>query len=220
MKNGNLSKRGLFICYFFNYLCQKCTGKHDINICAFEPLKSNVTNPPSQEDSAETTANKFSNNKNTALAIGTNISGKLHSETLLLFDSGSQRTYIFIELREKLKLLAVRQERTLIKIFGQSDFSAQSVDIVVVKIKKGNTERFVEAIYKSVICSELLNQNITFASQNYAHLNGLELGDCSKNSVNKVDMLIGLDYYNTFITGESTREKQSEPIAVSVFTLT
>ena len=220
MKNGNLSKRGLFICYFFNYLCQKCTGKHDINICAFEPLKSNVTNPPSQEDSAETTANKFSNNKNTALAIGTNISGKLHSETLLLFDSGSQRTYIFIELREKLKLLAVRQERILIKIFGQSDFSAQSVDIVVVKIKKGNTERFVEAIYKSVICSELLNQNITFASQNYAHLNGLELGDCSKNSVNKVDMLIGLDYYNTFITGESTREKQSESIAVSVFTLT
>ena len=141
----------------------------------------------------------FSSNKNTvllqtALATATNISGKLHSETLLLFDSGSQRTYISTELREKLELPTVTQERILIKTFGQSDFSAPAVDIVVVKIKKGNTERFVEAICMSVICSELLNQNIAFASQNYAHLNGLELAHCSKNSVKKVDMLVGLDY--------------------------
>ena len=99
-----------------------------------------------------------------------------------------------------------------------NQISARTVDIVVVKIKKGNTERFVEAICMSVICSELLNQNITFASQNYAHLNGLELADLSTKSVKKVDMLIGLDYYYTFITGESIRGKQSEPIALkSIF---
>ena len=79
------------------------------------------------------------------MVTATNISGKLHSETLLLFDSGSERSYIYTELREKLKLPAVRQERILIKTFEQSDFSAQTVDIVVVKIKKGNTGRFVEA---------------------------------------------------------------------------
>ena len=125
---------------------------------------------------------------------------------LLLFYSGSQRTYIFTDLREKLKLPAVRQERILIKTFGRSDFSAQTVDIVVVKIKKGYIERFVEAICMSVICSELLNQNITFASQNYAHLKGLELAYCSKNLVKKIDMHIGLDCYYTFITGESLEE--------------
>ena len=71
----------------------------------------------------------------------------------------------------------------------------------------------------SVICSELLNENIPFASQNYAHLNGLELADCSKTLVKRVDdMLIGLDYYYLFIIGESIREKQSEPIALkSIF---
>ena len=132
-----LRRKGLcFICFSkehlashckLHHICRKYNGKHHISICTFEPSKSNATNLPSQEDSVEATANNFSSNKNTvllqtALATATNISGKLHSETLLLFGSGSQRTYISTELREKLKLPAVRQERILIKTFGQSDF--------------------------------------------------------------------------------------------------
>ena len=61
------------------------------------------------------------------MATATNTSGNLHSETLLLFDSGSQRTYISTELTEKLKLPAVRQKTILIKTFGQSAFSAQTI---------------------------------------------------------------------------------------------
>ena len=86
----------------------------------------------------------------------------------------------------------MRKERILIKTFGKSNFLAQTIDIIVVKIKKGNTEQTVAAICMSVICSELLNQNITFASQNYAHLNGLELADFSRNSVKKFDMFTRL----------------------------
>ena len=36
-----------------HYICRKCNGKHHISICIFEPSKSNVTNPPSQEDSKQ-----------------------------------------------------------------------------------------------------------------------------------------------------------------------
>ena len=136
-----LRQKGLCFIYFseehlvssckLHYVCRKCNGKHHISICTFEPSKSNVTNPPSQDDSVEATTNNFSSNKNTvllqtALATATNTSGNLHSETLLLFDSGSQRTYISTELREKLKLPAVRQKTILIKTFGQSAFSAQT----------------------------------------------------------------------------------------------
>ena len=98
------------------------------------------------------------------MATATDISGKLHSETFLLFGSWSQRIYISTELREKLKLPAVRQEKILTKTLDKSYFSTQTVNIVVVKIKKGNTERIIAAIFVLVICSELLNQNIKFAS--------------------------------------------------------
>ena len=122
-------------------ICRKCNGKHHISICTFEPSKSNVNNPPSQEDSVEATANNFYSNKNTvllqtALVTATNLSGKLYSETLLLFDSGSQRTYVSTELREKLKLPAVRQERILIKTFGQSIFRHEPLLLLLLKLKK------------------------------------------------------------------------------------
>ena len=75
-----------------HYICRKCNGKHHISICRFEPSKSGVTNPPSQEDSIEATASNFSSNKNTillqtALATATNISEKLHSFIILQWES-------------------------------------------------------------------------------------------------------------------------------------
>ena len=101
-----------------HYICRKCNGKHHISICISEPSKSNVTNSPSQEDSVEATANNFSSNNfstlQTVLVTVTNISENLHSETLLLFDSGRQILYISTELREKLKLPAVKQEKKLL----------------------------------------------------------------------------------------------------------
>ena len=93
-KENFAAKRVCFICF-----STECNGKHHINICTFETSKSNATNLPSQEDFVEATANNFSSNKNTVLlqtafATATNISGKLHSEILSLFDNGSQRTHI------------------------------------------------------------------------------------------------------------------------------
>ena len=66
----------------------------------------------------------------------------------------------------------------------------------------------------SVICSDLLNQNTAVACESYAHLRELELADSSINSVKSVDLLIGLDFYYSFITGESIRGKANEPIAI------
>jgi hypothetical protein len=43
--------------------------------------------------------------------------------TRILFDSGSQRTYISEKVRNRLKLKAIRSERVIIKTFGQSEAS-------------------------------------------------------------------------------------------------
>ena len=66
----------------------------------------------------------------------------------------------------------------------------------------------------SLICSELINQHTAVACKNYDYLRGLELADTSANSVKNGDLLIGLDFYYSFVTGESIRGETNEPIAI------
>ena len=76
-----------------HYICRKCNGKHHISICTFDPSKSYATNFPVKKISSMQLLIIFPAIKTvllqTALAIATKVSGKLHSETPLLFDSGS-----------------------------------------------------------------------------------------------------------------------------------
>lgn len=50
--------------------------------------------------------------------------------TRLLFDSGSQRTYITENLRAHLRLKTVRKERVVIKTFGRNDSEVKNLDVV------------------------------------------------------------------------------------------
>lgn len=198
-----------------NYICRKCNGRHHISICTFDK----INHSSNKETFTESTHNNLTSNKNsillqTANADVSDFSENYKSNTLILFDSGSQRTYISKELREKLKLPTLRKEKVLIKAFGKTEFDAQTVDIVAVKVRKGAIERHIEAICMSAICSELMNQNVSYVSNKYPHFKDLELADSSENSVKNVQMLIGLDYYYAFISHEIIKGKMNEPIAV------
>ena len=106
-----------------HYSCKKCCGKHNISICTFT---NNTTLSPSpnpvdgtnQSDSTLATANNFSNNKNCVLlqTASVSVSGfdnkRKVNNVQLLFDSGSQRSYISEELRKKLNFPTLRKEKT------------------------------------------------------------------------------------------------------------
>lgn len=70
----------------------------------------------------------------TATAHVTDISSKEHLTCRILFDTGSQRTYVTDKVREKLKLKAIRKERIVISAFGQTDSIATEVDIVKIRV--------------------------------------------------------------------------------------
>ena len=91
-----------------------------------------------------------------------------------LFDSGSQRTYISSDLRNKLGLKTLRKERIFIKKFGNKNSSALSVDVIPLKLISDQKIVTIEAICTSVICADLLNQNIQHISTRYPHLAGLK----------------------------------------------
>ena len=132
-----------------------------------------------------------------------------------LFDSGSQRTHISSDLRNKLGLKTLRKERIFIKMFGNKTSNELSVDIVPLKVVSSQKIVTIEAICTPVICDDLLNQNIQHISTRYPHLTGLKLAKTSKNLNKQIQILIGSDYCYSFIFGEVLKEEVNEPVAIS-----
>ena len=82
----------------------------------------------------------------------------------ILFDSGSQRSYISEKVRIRLQLQSIRTEKVIIRAFGEEDDSkVQRLDIVQFKVRNKSYSRFtlVEAMCVPTICSPLANQNIS-----------------------------------------------------------
>ena len=163
----------------------------------------------------------MNNNKNnvllqTARACVSSVDSDRFALARIMFDTGSQRSYVTSSLRRRLNLPTLRKDKIVIQTFGNKYSKARDVDIVQLKVKgksKGSVV-FVEAICVPDICSPLKNQNIDLAVQRYEHLENLELADCSEGSDNlNVDVLIGLDFYFSFVTGVVKKGREG-PVAI------
>ena len=83
----------------------------------------------------------------------------------VIFDSGSQRTYVNEALCERLKLQVIRSERIIVKTFGNNEFQARAVNVNLIKLFTGHENIFVKAICSPVICADLTNQNCKTVSK-------------------------------------------------------
>ena len=204
------------------YVCNKCNGKHNIAICTFSKDKANIPKNENAQNNAQdltTTTTNVSNNKNNVLlqTATVSISGvdnkKQFDNVQLLFDSGSQRSYISEELCISLNLPTLRKETIAINTLGSKEAQVKIIDVVPVRFVSQDKVIETECFCTSLICAGLLNQNILLVSSSYPHLKNLSLADTSKDKNKEIDILIGADYYYRFIYG-----KQNEPIALeSVF---
>ena len=68
-----------------------------------------------------------------------------------------------------------------------------------------------------VICADLLNQNIQHVSARYPHLAGLKLAGTSKDLNKRIEILIGTDYYYSFVFGDVSKGKVNEPVTINSF---
>ena len=93
-----------------------------------------------------------------------------------ILDSGSQRTYISSQLRERLNLPTTSTERIRIKTFGSTDSCDQIYDVVHlgVKVKNGETLTMA-ALVVPFVCSPLTSQPIDVSREVYEHFVGLTL---------------------------------------------
>ena len=73
----------------------------------------------------------------------------------------------------------------------------------------------MEPLCIPTISTQLSNQNSQyFLSQNYSHLQHLTMANSNSKSSFNADVLVGLDFYYNFRTGNVKRGQIGEPIAI------
>ena len=137
LDNGHIAKNCTS-----EYVCKKCKrGKHHISICEADAAGKHNGNDKieggsdtTDKDRSSFTGHTGCENKGillqTALAhICAPDTTEVKHHTRILFDSGSQRSYISAKARNTLQLKTVRTEKVIIKTFGQgNDSEVQELD--------------------------------------------------------------------------------------------
>ena len=230
LKKGHISKHCLS-----KYECRKCNGRHNISICS--KSKNDFTKDDSKKnDLKNDDPNSYQSSSNQVIAHAGVLKGSLlqtaraqicnieTEETLttrILFDTGSQRTYITENLRKLLKLKTLRTENVIINTFGKlHEPKLETLDVVQAKVKHRSTNEytFIEAPFYRLPCKPLRNQEISLAKRSYENLSSLDLADFNEdNSELKIGVLVGVDYYHSFFTGKLIRNVQGPVASASVF---
>ena len=114
----------------------------------------------------------------------------------LIFDSGSQRSYVTDRLVDSLSLNCHHTETMIIKTFGSSKGSKQACKVVHVglKLKDGGMLE-LSLLSVPLICESFSRQPITYVQENLAHIASLSLADHSYDQELDIDILIGSDQY-------------------------
>ena len=194
--------------------CRSCGGHHHQSICSNASLGSkretNDEESNKQERDIEekpatrTTCAKTKENVllQTATATALNEDGSKSTTVRILFDTGSQRSYITDNLKTRLGLKPTKTETLQLNTFGEKGYRKQRCDVAAVRLKTNARELLeISALSYPVICSPLPGKvNV----KEYSHLHGLRLADSSIEN-QPIDVLIGSDYYWEFIEGETIR---------------
>ena len=199
--------------------CRHCSGNHHQSICSRNKTPENsetitTENDPPKETKTTTTAARLCKETvllQTARAFAKN--GARSIPVRVLFDTGSQRSYITNSVQAKLKLEPIKKETLHLNTFGDNKFTRQSCEVYKLVIENKNGGKGVEltTVNFPIICSPLRSR----VNIDYTHLDGLELADYSNdNNSDSIDILIGADHYWDVVTGDIVRG-ESGPTAIS-----
>ena len=211
--------------------CRFCQGKHHYLICSvgncsntvgqdrqLEGLKPTAPTPTLNPSAASWVGTTVSSSKQrvalqTALAA---VEGKRKGKLRVLFDTGSQRTFVSMKAVTRLDLKPIREENLSIKVIGRSEAETALRKVFEIPLIPlcGGRKVSVEAFLINEI-SSIKNEHIERVTNDYPYLQNLVFSDCSSHEdYLEIDLLIGSDYLWQFHEGEVIRGGQEEPVAV------
>ena len=122
----------------------------------------------------------------------------------VLFDSGSQLSYITEKLQNQLHLNPVKIEKLHLNTFGTRSYKTQACNVVKLYIQAitGGERNSVSALTSPVICSPLPS---AVRIERYPHLHGLQLADDYSVTRGEIDVLIGSNLYWSIVASDIVR---------------
>lgn len=196
--------------------CPRCQGNHHESICRHTLPKRDDSSAPNENQLHEpqistctshtteysfvlhsTTTASFGTKNNvlpqTATAIVKNEEGTWYTKVKILFDSGSQRSYFTDNLKTKHDLKSTKTEMLHLNTFWEKKVRKQKCDVLTLVLEdRDKKDVEVSALILPAIYSPLLSRT---NSNNYPHLHGLNLPDCSSPH-DSADVLIGSDHHD------------------------
>jgi hypothetical protein len=125
----------------------------------------------------------------TAKATLENSDGSRSASVAILFDNGSQRSYVTDNLRLKLGLKPLSNETLHLNTFGDNKYRTQKCQVFNINFKTSHDEICpVSALNFPAICTPLETK---FDISDYPHFQGLDLADWSSEAQQNIDVLIG-----------------------------
>ena len=219
--------------------CSHCRGRHHGSICGNQkpaegeakppdsregaPVKTNSsgTNPAAAPFKPDTSTTLWTNSSQavllqTAKAAGFNPANpKRSGHVRVVFDTGSQRSYVTEHVARNLSLVEEGEQPLTILTFGSNREQTRVCKFVTMGLasRDGMTKQ-LRLFVVPTICEPIACQPISFCQSDFSHLAGIDLADASDgNESMKVDILIGSDQYWELVTGE-TRRGDTGPVAI------
>ncbi|XP_046856149.1 uncharacterized protein LOC124449255 [Xenia sp. Carnegie-2017] len=211
--------------------CRHCSGRHHQSICSYPATNSQGVQNEKAIDNTYPQKVSEGVNSPTTTAVTRTVKGSVLLQTAralvsngsksvparILFDTGSQRSYIRRSLQGRLRLNSIGKETLQLNTFGQGKSKRESCEVFKVSIanKSGGEVVEIKAIEFPTICAPLPTRiNI----DDYPHLHGLELADFDSSdnngSCDSIDILIGADHYWDVVTGDVV-QGENGPTAMS-----
>ena len=155
------------------YQCNRCSGRHHIAICEKDKLcnRTAITH-------SSVTEQCFLLQTGRSLAYNVE-DERCNSFVRILFDGGSQRSYVTSSLKEKLKLAVLRTKKLMISTFGATGSEMKKIEVVQLKINCLGDGGYVylEVLVIPQFCAPLPNQRPKTVKSLYKHLDRLILSD-------------------------------------------
>ena len=206
--------------------CNACGGSHHISICE-KGLGENKDDKKGEKERQEKKDEDGDDVHVGNLHVGTKcrvalqtaqgiLKGESAKRVRVLFDSGSQKSFVTSKAMKDAKLHVVRREWLEVNTFGGATKDGKVREVVDFKINsvKGSRSIRLEALVVPQIC-QVRNEHLETVKGEYSHLKDLWLSDvCKSNDLLEIDVLIGADNLWAFQSGRVVKGKDDEPVAV------